>query len=135
MNTKPPHANRAFRKRVSGAARRVFVQIAEVWALSDIEQVNLLALDSLEALEQLRQPSKTPLSHDVLIRISNVLKVYRALHILLPRAENAHGWVKRPNTNVLFGGKPALCLMTTRDLADLTRVREYLEAQIDPQWG
>lgn len=135
MNTKVPHEDPEFRERVSGAARRTFIRIAEVWSLSEVEQVDLLALQDVAALEQFRQLSDEPLPGDVLYRISYVLGIYRALNILLPRDDAADGWIKRRNTNELFGGKPALALMTTRDLVDLAKVRKHLDAQIDTRWG
>jgi Protein of unknown function (DUF2384) len=134
MNINQPQEDAEFRKRVSGAARRAFLNIAEVWSLNDREQVDLLALDDLAALEQFRQPSDETLPGDVLYRISYVLGIYRALHILLPR-DAADATVRRPNKNVLFGGKSALDLMITRNLADLAKVRAYLDGQIDPPWS
>jgi hypothetical protein len=135
VKTKLPHEIPGFPERVSGATRRVFIRIAEVWSLSDTEQVDLLVLDDLAALEHFRQPSDEALSIDVLFRVSYVLGIYRALRILLPSDERANGWIKQPNTNALFGGKPVLALMTTRKLTDLAKVRRYLDAQIDPDWG
>lgn len=126
---KPSNKNREFRARVSGPARRVFIRIAEVWSLTERQQVDLLALNDLRALDEFRRQSDEPLSEAILIRISNVLKIYRALRILFPHGEIANGWVQRPNSNPIFGGTPALVQMTTRQLSDLVRVREYLEAQ------
>jgi hypothetical protein len=134
MNIYQPHEDPEFRECVSGAARRAFLNIAEVWSLTEMEQVDLLALDDLAALEQFRQPSDESLPGDVLLRISYLLGIYRALHILLPR-NAADDTVRRSNKNVLFGGKSALDLMTTRDLADLAKVRAYFDGQIDPPWG
>jgi hypothetical protein len=134
MTIDQPHEDPIFRARVSGATRRIFLKIAEVWNLSDREQIDLLALDDLAALEQFRQPSDEPLLGNVLLRISYVLGIYRALHTLLPH-DAADSTVRRPNKNELFGGKSALDLMTSRDLADLAKVRAYYDARIDPDWG
>jgi hypothetical protein len=123
-----------FRERVSGAARRTFLNIAEVWSLTEKEQVDLLALDDLAALGRFREPSDAPLPGEVLYRISYVLGIYRALHILLPD-DAADATVRRSNNNALFGGRSAIDLMTTRDLADLAKVRAYYDGHIDPPWG
>jgi len=130
VKTRPPRITRAKRSYLSGAAQRVFIGIANAWSLSDSEQIDILALDSIDALEALRRPPTAPLPRDVLIRISDVLKIYRALRVMFPNGENADRWVRRPNSNPIFGGKPALAQMTTRQLTDLVRVREYLEAQL-----
>ena len=134
MSSKLPHDDPEFRERVSCAARRAFLNIADVWSLSDREQIDLLALDDVAVLEQFRQPSDEALPGDVLLRISYVLGIYRALRILLP-PDAADATVRRSNKNVLFGGKSALAMMTTRDLADLAKVQAYLDAQTNPQWG
>lgn len=67
-------------------------------------------------------------SQDLLERVSYVLGIYKALQILLPRAEQADGWVKRPNDAPLFHGRPALDLMMT-SMGGLYLVRQYLDAQ------
>jgi len=129
VKSRSPEDDGAVRAHRSAVARRVFIGIAEAWLLSDEEQVDLLALNGIDAIDDLRRPSTEPLPRHVLIRIGNVLKIYKTLRVLFPHGENADGWVRRPNGNPIFGGKSALELMTTRQLADLVRVREYLEAQ------
>jgi len=129
VKSRSPVDKGAVRAHRSAVARRVLIGIAEAWLLTDDEQVDLLSLNGVDALNDLRRPLTEPLPRDVLIRISNLLKIYKALPVQFPHGENADGWVRRPNRNPVFGGKPALALMTTRQLADLVRVREYLEAQ------
>ena len=46
--------------------------------------------------------------HDVIERISYILGIYKALHILFPDDAQADEWVKRPNGGSLFGGRSAL---------------------------
>ena len=68
------------------------------------------------------------LSSDTLERISHMLGIYRALHILLPSAQAADEWIRKPNRAPLFGGRSALdCLLS--GAADLAEVRSYLDAQ------
>ena len=69
------------------------------------------------------------LSKDTLERISYLLGIYKALHILLPHVEAADTWVRRPNTAPLFGGKSALDRMLSGKVSDLYVVRQYLDAQ------
>ena len=51
------------------------------------------------------------------------------LQVLLPKPEAADGWIKKPNTAPLFGGKSALDRMLSGQVADLYVVRQYLDAQ------
>ena len=69
------------------------------------------------------------LSSDTLERISYVMGIYKALHILLPTKEMADGWVKKPNTAQGFGGRSALERMLAGRVLDLADVRRYLDAQ------
>jgi hypothetical protein len=48
---------------------------------------------------------------ETLERISYVLGIYRALHILLPSQQQANSWVRRPDTGAPFKGDTAMRLM------------------------
>ena len=69
------------------------------------------------------------LSRDTLERVSYVLGIYKALQILLPQAEAADTWVRKPNAAPLFDGRSALDRMLSGNVADLYVVRQYLDAQ------
>ena len=62
-------------------------------------------------------------------RLSLVLGIYKALHVLYPDAALADGWVRMPNTHPLFGGRPALALMTGGGMDGLLQVRRLLDAR------
>jgi len=68
------------------------------------------------------------LSRDTLERISYILGIYKALHILLP-SENADNWVRRENNAPLFNGQTALDRMLAGNVYDLAVVRQYLDAE------
>jgi hypothetical protein len=69
------------------------------------------------------------LSRDTLERISYLMGIYKALHILLPTSEAADAWVRKPNTATPMGGKSALERMLGGRVIDLADVRRYLDAQ------
>jgi hypothetical protein len=58
-----------------------------------------------------------------------LLGIYKALHILYPDDALADRWVKLPNSNPMFGGKPALSLMVDGGIDGLTQTRRLLDAR------
>ena len=64
---------------------------------------------------------------DQLERISQLLAIHRCLRALLP--SSANGWVRKPNANPLFEGRPALEMMLAGGTRSLQQVRVFLEAQ------
>jgi hypothetical protein len=71
----------------------------------------------------------TALDRHVLERLSYLFGIYAALQILLPVAQQADAWVRKPNAAPLFGGQSALQRMLGGQVADLYVVRHYLDAQ------
>jgi hypothetical protein len=69
------------------------------------------------------------LPRDTLERLSYLLGIYKALQLLLPEAQAADEWIRRPNEAPLFGGRSALERMLSGNVADLYLVRQYLDAQ------
>jgi hypothetical protein len=114
---------------MSAAGLRAFFKIAESWTLSADEQIVLLGTPGRSTyFKWKQQPESARLGRDTLERLSLVLGIYKALQILLPQADIADGWIKRPNTAVPFGGKRALDRMLAGNVSDLIAVRQYLDA-------
>lgn len=113
-----------------GAAGRVADGLARVWALNDAEQLRLLGLSDPSEMIRLREELPEALHHEVLERLAMLLDIYHALHTLLPRADAADTWIKRPNEAPLLGGRTALDLMVEGGLASIRDVRAYLWAQV-----
>ncbi len=65
---------------------------------------------------------------DRLTRISYLVGIYKALHILYGN-ELADEWVTLPNTNVIFGGRTPLEYMAGGGLLALQTVRRLLDAR------
>src|SRR5256885_1527237 len=104
----PPDRRRdpKVRRQMSGPAIRSFFSIAESWKLSTDEQRALLGWPAESTFFNYKAGQVGALSYDMLMRISLVLGIYKALRILYPERELADRWVKLPNTNSSFGGKP-----------------------------
>jgi hypothetical protein len=66
-------------------------------------------------------------SHE-LTRISYIVGIYKALHILLPD-DLADHWVTQPNDNPLFRGQPPVDYMVRAGIPGLQHVRSLVDAE------
>lgn len=113
----------------AGAGLRAFFRIMDAWDVPEATRITLLAVPRTTYYRWKRDPSQARLSRDTVERLSYVLGIYKALQILLPDPLLADTWVKRPNANALFSGRPPLDRMAAGHVADLYTVRHYLDAQ------
>jgi Protein of unknown function (DUF2384) len=119
---------------MAAAGLRAFARIAEQWGLTIDEQRRLLGEPPRSTFFAWRKaPQHAVLTRDTLERLSLLLGIYKALQILLPDAEAADAWVKKPNR--AFGGSSALALMLGGNVADLLRVRRWLDAARGGGWS
>ncbi len=110
---------------VRRVATRVFFNIAGEWGLSRSESLTLLGGPSERTFYRWRDGNVSALPRDTLERISVMLGIYKATHILLPVAERANEWLRRTNTD--FGDKSALNVMLNGRVDDLYQIRRYLD--------
>lgn len=116
-------------EKASGPALRTFFRIAKAWKLDNQQQIQLLGNPPRSTYFKWRQAKGVVLPRDTLERISYIFGIYSALQILLPKAESADTWIKKPNTAPIFGGRSALERMLSGQVGDLFLVRQYLDAQ------
>lgn len=121
------------RRDLAGPALRAFFNIAGKWSLSADQERLLLGSPGRSTYFRWKKDRDGAVPHDVIERISYILGIYKALHILFPDEAQADGWVNRPNDGPLFGGRSALERMLGGQVADLYVVRQYLDAQRG--WG
>lgn len=107
-------------KRLSSSALKGFAAIAEKWHLSP-EQVAQLLGGEIPAAQI------DTLNEEQLTRISYIIGIYRALHVLLS-APTADDWIMRPNTNLVYGGQTPLNHILKTGLLGLEQTRRYLDA-------
>ncbi len=110
-------------------ALRTFFRIVADWQLSAQDTRVLLGSPPESTFYKWKSGQVGQIGRDVLERVSYVLGIYKALQILLPNPASADGWIKRPNTAPVFGGRSALDLMRSGNVADLYLVRQYLDAE------
>jgi hypothetical protein len=113
---------------LSGAAVRAFENLARAWGMDLRERRAALGNISKQTIYNWRErPERARLNGDQLDRVSYLLGIYKALHILFTRPEQADSWIRRPNAALPFGGKPAADLMFSGRIEDLIRVRRYVD--------
>ena len=117
------------RRRLSGPGIRSFFNIASAWHLSGDEQRGLLGWPAASTFYKYRAGDIGVLSFDTLTRLSLVLGIYKALHVLYPDAALADRWVRLPNAHPMFGGRLALALMTDGGMDGLYQVRRLLDGR------
>jgi hypothetical protein len=117
------------RRRLSAPAMRTFLNVCETWNLRVNQQRGLLGWPAPSTYHKYKAGQTGTLSFDMLSRISLVLGIYKALHILYPEAQLADQWVNLHNTNPMMGGKPPLELMIEGGIDGLHQVRRLLDAR------
>lgn len=117
------------RKRLSGPALRTFFRIAPAWQLSVTEQRALLGWPAASTYHKYKAGDHSALSFDTLTRLSLILGIYKSLQVLYPEERFADGWIRMPNTNLLFGGAAPLTLMIDGGIDGLFKVRRLLDAR------
>jgi uncharacterized protein (DUF2384 family) len=114
-------------ERLSGPGIRAFFKLGEAWGLTVDEQRQLLGGISKSTYHRWKKERDALLSIDQLERISHLLGIYKSLQILLPAS--ADTWVRSPNANPLFRGRPAIQVMVQGGISALKAVRAHLDAQ------
>lgn len=119
--------------RLAGAALRALSEISIAWSLTNQEQLSILGQPIEGDLAGLFDGADGALPQHLLERISYLIGIYRALHIIFPNRLQADEWVRRPNVADLFEGGSALAFMCSGRVEDLALVRMHLEAggQVD----
>ena len=117
------------RRRLSGPALRTFFNIAAVWQLSVQEQRALLGWPAASTFHKYKAGDHGALTFDTLTRLSLVIGIYKSLQLLYPEPTFSDVWPRMPNSHPLFGGRPALTLMTDGGIDGLFRVRRLLDSR------
>ncbi len=124
----PDLTDAAERERLSGAALRAFFNIMAKWGVRDVDARMLLGGVTNGPYYQLKREPDRVLDVDRLTRVSLLVGIFKALHILYSDAL-ADRWVQMPNTNRLFGGTSPLDYMLRGGLPAMLTVRRLLDAR------
>lgn len=119
---------KAERERLSRAALRGFFKLVGRWKLRDEDARDLLGGISSSAYYEWKKNPDRMLEVDRITRISYLVGIYKALHILYGD-KLADEWVSLPNANAIFGGRTPLACMTGGGLLAMQTVRKLLDAR------
>ena len=120
--------SKAERERLSRSALRGFFRIVERWKVRDEDARELLGGLSSSAYYEWKKKPERVLEVDRITRISYLVGIYKALHILYGD-KLADEWVNLPNSNAIFGGRTALAYMIGGGLLAMQTVRKLLDAR------
>jgi len=116
------------RERLSKSALTGFFRLAGAWGVRDEDARELLGgLSSSSFYEWKKNPDRV-LEVDRITRISYLLGIYKALHILYGD-KLADEWIHLPNTNPIFNGRTPLAYMLGGGLLAMQTVRRLLDAR------
>jgi hypothetical protein len=117
------------RRRLSAPAMSSFFNLGAKRGLNVNHRRGLLGWPAASTYHKYKAGQVGSLSFDTLTRISLLLGIYKALHILYPQAELADQWIKLRNANPMFGGKSPLDVMIDGGIDGLYQVRRLLDAR------
>jgi hypothetical protein len=116
------------RARLSAPALRAFFNIMPRWRVRDEDARLLLGGVTNGPYYEMKRDPDRRLDVDRLTRVSLLIGIYKALHILHGEAL-ADRWVHLPNTNRLFGGAAPLDFMRRGGIPAMLAVRRLLDAR------
>jgi Protein of unknown function (DUF2384) len=129
LETTPDLSRLETRERLSQSAIDGFFAIVEKWHVPTERAGDLLGGMPRSSVYKLKTAAGT-LRQDELTRISYIVGIYKALHILLPN-ELADNWVTQPNDNFLFKGQTPLDYMVRAGIPGFQQVRSLVDAACD----
>mgnify|MGYP000858903382 FL=1 len=120
------------RARLSGPGLRAFSKIADFWELDEAQRIAILGdpdqstfrhwVFRSNAVDAVRLP------HEVLLRISATLGIYKALRCLFSDHAQALDWLESPHQGASFEGASPLHLIVYGGQEGMMTVRRYLDA-------
>ena len=116
------------RERLSGGALRAFFNIMAKWQVKDDDAKALLGGISNGAFYALKKTPDRTLDTDTLTRISYLVGIFKALHILYGD-DLADKWISLPNKNRIFHGLTPLAFIQAGGLLSFQTVRRLLDAR------
>jgi Protein of unknown function (DUF2384) len=121
--------SKAERERLGPSALKAFFNIMDRWQVRDEDARHLLGgVTNGPYYEMKKDPGGRVLDADKLLRVSYLVGIFKALHIL--HSERlADEWVGLPNSNRIFAGASPLAFMMAGGTPAMQTVRRLLDAR------
>lgn len=124
----PDLRDRETREQLTPSAVRAVDRLAAQWGLTVAEVTQLLGGISESSWFSWQRSAPAALTTDQLTRVSLLLGIYTAL-AALHEGSLATEWVRRPNTNAMFGGRAPLDAMLAGGIPVMIEVRALLDGR------
>jgi len=124
----PDLRERDTRAALTPAALKAVTRLADRWQLTVTETCQLLGGLSESSWHSWQHRAPSAMTTDQLTRVSFLLGIYTALHVLHPGAL-ADDWPRRPNSNALFGGRSPLQALLAGGIPAMLEVRSLLDGR------
>lgn len=110
----------------AAALFRVSLSLFEKWGVPDEQAATLLDVP-LRTYRRWKGPGVGKCSSECHARLLDLIGIHKALMTIFHEPRRAYSWIR--TDNAAFDGVSALHLMLGGKLADIIRVRRYLEAE------
>ncbi|GHD98641.1 hypothetical protein GCM10008024_02970 [Allgaiera indica] len=110
-----------------GALARATVNLLRAWGLTDAEARTLLGGMSARTWARWKDGTIGRVDRDLKMRMAHLMGIHKGLRYLFKDPARGYAWVRKPNA--AFGGQSALDYMLRGELADLARMRDWLDAE------
>lgn len=124
----PDLGARGERERLSAPALKAFFNIMPRWKVRDEDARALLGGVSNGPFYEMKRNPDRVLDTDRLTRISYLIGIFKALHIL-HSGSLADEWLHLPNSNPIFAGQTPLAYMIRGGLPAMQTARRLLDAR------
>jgi hypothetical protein len=128
FDVSPDLSKAATRQRLTPAAIKGFLRIMDRWGIKDPDARQLLGGISSGSYYSWKKQPKRVLDQDMLIRISLLLGIFKALNILYSEPL-ADAWITLSNRNPMFRGQSPLSYMIERGQPGMLHLRQLLDAR------
>src|SRR6185369_860770 len=120
-------SDEADRDRLSAVALKAYRRLIVAWDLSGQQAAALLGV-SLSTWERMKPEGQDKsLSQDQMTRISALVGIYKALHLLFADGM-ADRWPRLENKGPLFGRRSPIAAMIEGGIPQMLEVRRYVDA-------
>jgi len=120
-------ANETDRDRLAQVALKAYRRLVQFWQLSGQQAADLLGV-SISTWERLKPEGQDrSLSQDQMTRISALVGIYKALHLLFAD-DMADRWPRLENSGPLFTHRSPIASMIEGGIPQMLEVRRYVDA-------